>query len=286
MPSATAERRRSRGCSDARAPRRPSPRARTARGDPDRARRSVRQDLDRHVAIERRVARAVDLSHASGAEGPEDLVVAEACARGEWHRAAWDSNRTSGISLPRSFPSKGGHETSTDDSTRLARAPARRSSPRGPGAAGADRGLDLRRRGGRGRQSSEVRLDERRGPAASRREPAPGRSHDRARHDEDRKPCARRRRVGRRGESEGALAGRGADSLGWPEALDSAGSTAIYVFGGDLYALDLAASRFSRLTRTDAKETLPASRPTAGEWPSCGPTTSTRSSSRPARRRG
>ena len=46
-------------------------------------------------------------------------------------------------------------------------------------------------------------------------------------------------------------------SLAWPEALDPAGTTAIYVLGDDLYALDLAASRFSRLTTTDAKETLP-----------------------------
>jgi dipeptidyl-peptidase-4 len=46
-------------------------------------------------------------------------------------------------------------------------------------------------------------------------------------------------------------------SLAWPDALDPAGTTGIYVLGDDLYALDLAASRFSRLTATDAKETLP-----------------------------
>jgi dipeptidyl-peptidase 4 len=47
------------------------------------------------------------------------------------------------------------------------------------------------------------------------------------------------------------------DSLGWPESLDDAGKTGLYLFGGDLFALDLAASRFTRLTRTDAKEQLP-----------------------------
>ncbi len=47
------------------------------------------------------------------------------------------------------------------------------------------------------------------------------------------------------------------DALPWPEALDPAGRTAIYVFGDDLYALDLAASRFERLTRSDAAESLP-----------------------------
>lgn len=47
------------------------------------------------------------------------------------------------------------------------------------------------------------------------------------------------------------------DALGWPEALDPSGRTAIYVFGDDLFALDLSSARFERLTRTDAKETLP-----------------------------
>ena len=42
------------------------------------------------------------------------------------------------------------------------------------------------------------------------------------------------------------------EGLDWPEALDPAGTTAIYLFGDDLYSLDLAASRFERLTRTDA----------------------------------
>ena len=43
----------------------------------------VRQDLDRHVAIQRRVARSVDLAHAAGPEGGEDLVRAEAGAGAE-----------------------------------------------------------------------------------------------------------------------------------------------------------------------------------------------------------
>ena len=49
----------------------------TARGGRDRA-RTLGQDLDRDVAIELRVARAIHLAHAAGAEGGEDLVRAEA----------------------------------------------------------------------------------------------------------------------------------------------------------------------------------------------------------------
>ena len=54
-----------------------------------RARRSgssandVGQDLERDVAIQLRVARAIDLAHAAGAEGGEDFVRAEARAGGE-----------------------------------------------------------------------------------------------------------------------------------------------------------------------------------------------------------
>ena len=40
------------------------------------------QDLDRDVAIQLRVARAIDLAHAAGAEGRQDLVRAEAGAGG------------------------------------------------------------------------------------------------------------------------------------------------------------------------------------------------------------
>ena len=41
------------------------------------------KDLDRDVAVELRVARAVDLAHAPGAERREDLVGAEACSGGK-----------------------------------------------------------------------------------------------------------------------------------------------------------------------------------------------------------
>ena len=41
---------------------------------------AVRQDLDRDVAIELRVARAIDLAHAAGANDRDDLVGAEAGA--------------------------------------------------------------------------------------------------------------------------------------------------------------------------------------------------------------
>ena len=40
------------------------------------------QDLDRDGAIQLRVPRAVDLTHAAGAERRQDLVRAEACAGG------------------------------------------------------------------------------------------------------------------------------------------------------------------------------------------------------------
>ncbi|HEV2762958.1 MAG TPA: DPP IV N-terminal domain-containing protein, partial [Pyrinomonadaceae bacterium] len=43
-------------------------------------------------------------------------------------------------------------------------------------------------------------------------------------------------------------------SLGWPEAFDPAGRRALYIFKGDLFALDLAAARFTRLTKTEPEE--------------------------------
>ena len=43
------------------------------------------QDLDRDVAVEPRIARAIDLAHSSGAERRNDLVVTEAGPRGKWH---------------------------------------------------------------------------------------------------------------------------------------------------------------------------------------------------------
>ena len=45
-----------------------------------------RQDLQRDVAIERRVASAIYLAHPPGAEGREDLVGSEARAGGKGHR--------------------------------------------------------------------------------------------------------------------------------------------------------------------------------------------------------
>lgn len=47
------------------------------------------------------------------------------------------------------------------------------------------------------------------------------------------------------------------ESLAWPESLDRAGRRAAYAFADDLFLLDLAASRFERLTRTAEKEMAP-----------------------------
>ena len=47
---------------------------------------AVGEHLHRDVSVELPVARAVDLAHAAGAERREDLVAAEAGARGEGHR--------------------------------------------------------------------------------------------------------------------------------------------------------------------------------------------------------
>ena len=44
------------------------------------AREGVRQDLQRDLAIQLGIARAIDLAHAAGPEGGEDLVRAEADA--------------------------------------------------------------------------------------------------------------------------------------------------------------------------------------------------------------
>lgn len=46
-------------------------------------------------------------------------------------------------------------------------------------------------------------------------------------------------------------------ALEWPESLDGAGRNAFYIFAGDLYRLRFDTSRFERLTRTDAEESLP-----------------------------
>ncbi len=45
--------------------------------------------------------------------------------------------------------------------------------------------------------------------------------------------------------------------LAWPQAFDPAGRRALYVFDGDLFLLDLATARFSRLTKTEAEERSP-----------------------------
>jgi len=47
------------------------------------------------------------------------------------------------------------------------------------------------------------------------------------------------------------------EALEWPPSFDGSGRAAVYVYGGDLYRLDLEASRFERLTRTDAEEMAP-----------------------------
>ena len=49
-------------------------------------REEIRQHLDGDVAIELRVASAIDLAHASGPERAEDLVRTEARAGGQGHR--------------------------------------------------------------------------------------------------------------------------------------------------------------------------------------------------------
>ena len=46
-------------------------------------------------------------------------------------------------------------------------------------------------------------------------------------------------------------------ALDWPESLDAAGRNAVYLVGGDLFRLRLDASRFERLTRTEAEESDP-----------------------------
>jgi dipeptidyl-peptidase-4 len=50
-------------------------------------------------------------------------------------------------------------------------------------------------------------------------------------------------------------------SLNWPEAFEPAGRRALYLFKGDLFLLDLAAARFTRLTKTNAEEQSPGFSP-------------------------
>jgi dipeptidyl-peptidase-4 len=47
------------------------------------------------------------------------------------------------------------------------------------------------------------------------------------------------------------------ETLDWPASVDRAGRRAAYAFADDLFLLDLAASRFERLTRTAAREEIP-----------------------------
>src|SRR5687768_6650053 len=62
-----------------------------------------RQDLDRHDPIEPGVTRAIHLAHAAGANGTDDLVGSETCARWMLHgsersidRSAWCAVRRAG----------------------------------------------------------------------------------------------------------------------------------------------------------------------------------------------
>jgi dipeptidyl-peptidase-4 len=52
-----------------------------------------------------------------------------------------------------------------------------------------------------------------------------------------------------------------AQALEWPEAFDPGGRRALYVFKGDLFLLDLGASRFKRLTKTEVEEQSPGFSP-------------------------
>ena len=59
------------------------------------------QDLDRYLASEPRVARAIDLPHPAGAERGDDFVGAEASARLQGQRSRfWDYTRQACIGSP------------------------------------------------------------------------------------------------------------------------------------------------------------------------------------------
>jgi dipeptidyl-peptidase-4 len=47
------------------------------------------------------------------------------------------------------------------------------------------------------------------------------------------------------------------EALPWPDAFDAAGRLGVYSLAGDLFVLDLATSRFERLTRTPEAEIIP-----------------------------
>src|SRR5207302_9232032 len=97
-------------------------------------RKRRRQHLDRHLAPEARIARAIHLAHPTGAEGRQDLVGAEARAGGERHfgptRAASAANRGS-ARRPSKWGSKSINVIQCDRSSRASsrRAKARCVSP-------------------------------------------------------------------------------------------------------------------------------------------------------------
>src|SRR5512143_2736861 len=47
------------------------------------------------------------------------------------------------------------------------------------------------------------------------------------------------------------------ETLTWPVSIDRAGTVGLYVIGGDVFALDFAASRFRRITQTREEESAP-----------------------------
>jgi hypothetical protein len=55
------------------------------------------------------------------------------------------------------------------------------------------------------------------------------------------------------------------EELEWPPSFDGAGTSAAYAYGGDLFRLDLASSRFERLTATTAEEKIPGLSPDGRE---------------------
>jgi len=48
-------------------------------------RKFLRQNLDRHIAAQSRVARSIYFAHAPGADGRKDFVGAQPVTRRKWH---------------------------------------------------------------------------------------------------------------------------------------------------------------------------------------------------------
>jgi hypothetical protein len=48
----------------------------------------IRNNLNRHLPTEGRICRTIDLAHAAGADGRDDLVWSEACTGTEGHRVS------------------------------------------------------------------------------------------------------------------------------------------------------------------------------------------------------